>query len=339
MRGAGGAALRFGRQSPQGARNRGVVGLAIWSRLRPMPEDTTTTVAAELIATQFPQWAHLPVAPVGLDGIDNTTFRLGDELSLRLPSAEAYVAQIEKEHRWLPILAPQLPLPIPVPLAVGRPGAGFPRPWSIYRWIDGDVASQDDTTDPSTLAADLAHFLNGLHAIGGTDGPRPGNHNFFRGGPISTYDAQTRGSIGGLAGQIDATAVTEVWDAALASDWDRAPVWVHGDVAPSNLIVGDRRLRAVIDFGCSAVGDPAGDVVMAWTYFSGESRSLFRRSLALDEATWVRGRGWALWKALITLTQEEHRGLDSAECARQFGWRWTAREVLDRVVADHAGST
>ena len=146
-------------------------------------EDITAALAAGLIARQFPQWADLSVVPVALDGWDNTTFRLGDELSVRLPSADSYVAQIDKEQRWLPILARHLPLRIPEPVAMGQPGGGFPRPWSIYRWIDGDPATADRIDDLTAFASDLAGFLAALYAIDASDGPAPGKHNFFRGGP------------------------------------------------------------------------------------------------------------------------------------------------------------
>jgi aminoglycoside phosphotransferase (APT) family kinase protein len=297
--------------------------------------DITPVVVTRLVATQFPQWADLPVVPVAHDGWDNTTFRLGDELCVRLPSAERYVAQVEKEHRWLPILGSQLPLPIPRPVALGRPSGGFPRPWSIYRWIDGDTASVDRITNLTVFAVDLAGFLAALYAIDASGGPPAGPHNFFRGGPLDTYDEQSRSSIQLLADEIDSEATTEVWEAALATPWDRSPVWVHGDVVASNLLVADGRLRAVIDFGCSGVGDPACDLVMAWTFFKGESSDVFRRGLPFDGATWARGRGWALWKALITLAQEKHGTSDADAAARRFGWRTGPGEVIDLVLADH----
>jgi aminoglycoside phosphotransferase (APT) family kinase protein len=300
--------------------------------------DINPAVAARMVAEQFPQWASLPVVPVALDGWDNTTFRLGDRLCLRLPSAAAYVAQVEKEHRWLPVLARRLPLAIPEPVALGEPGSGFPRPWSIYRWIEGNPASVDGIADLSVFADDLAGFLHALHAIDASGGPPPGPHNFFRGGPVDTYDTQTRGSIERLADEIDPDAATNAWDAALASRWDREPMWVHGDVAASNLLVADGNLRAVIDFGCAAVGDPACDLVMAWTFFAGDSRDVFRSALPFDAATWARGRGWALWKALITLAHERAGGPDAEAAARRFGWRSGAREVIDAVLADHGRS-
>ncbi len=300
-----------------------------------MEGDITAAVAAELVAAQFPQWADLSVVPVALDGWDNTTFRLGDELSVRLPSADAYVAQVGKEHRWLPILARHLPLRIPEPVAMGQPGSGFPRPWSIYRWIDGEPASVDRMAEVTAFASDLADFLAALYAIDARAGPAPGKHSFFRGGPVDTYDEQSRRSIELLADEINRDAAAEVWEAAVASRWDRSPVWVHGDVAAPNLLVAGGRLRAVIDFGCAAVGDPACDLVMAWTSFTDESRKIFRSALPLDDATWARGRGWALWKALITLAQDKRGGANADDAARRFGWRGGPREIIDRVLADH----
>jgi aminoglycoside phosphotransferase (APT) family kinase protein len=297
--------------------------------------DITPEVVATLVAAQFPQWADLPVAPVALDGWDNTTFRLGDDLSVRLPSADGYVPQIEKEHRWLPVLARALPLPIPEPVAVGRPTQTFPRPWSIYRWIDGEHATLDRIADLDEFAVDLGRFLRALYAIDTVEGPRAGAHSFHRGGSVDVWDEQTRASIEMLADEIDREPATEVWEAALASHWHGAPVWVHGDVAPSNLLVEEGRLSAVIDFGCSAVGDPACDLVIAWTFFSGNSSAAFRQTVELDDATWARGRGWALWKAVINLANERRGGPSADAGARRAGWSQNTHAVIDAVIADH----
>lgn len=301
-------------------------------------DEITAAVAARLVAGQFPQWAGLPVTPVALNGWDNTTFRLGDELSIRLPSADWYAAQVAKEHHWLPVLAPRLPVPIPRPVAMGRPSDDFPRPWSVYRWIAGEPASVGKIADLARFASSVAEFVAALHAIDGGDGPPAGAHSFNRGGPLSLWDEETRQLIGRTADDIDVGAVSEVWDAALASTWERAPVWVHGDVTASNLLVADGKLHAVIDFGCSAVGDPACDLVMAWTFFTGASAAAFRRGLELDEATWARGRGWALWKALLILAEEKDGRGDALDAARRFGWRYGPRQIVDLVIADHARS-
>jgi aminoglycoside phosphotransferase (APT) family kinase protein len=297
----------------------------------------TPELVSRLVAAQFPHWADLAVTPVELDGWDNTTFRLGEDLAVRLPSADGYVPQVDKEHRWLPILAPQLPLPIPRPLAKGIPGSGFPRPWSVYRWLPGRHTTLDRVEDLNRFATDIANFLAALYTIDAADGPEPGEHNFFRGGPLTNYDSETRESISSLKAEIDTEAATNVWEAALAATWHGPSVWIHGDVTAANLLVVDGRLSAVVDFGCSGVGDPACDVTMAWTFFFGDSREVFRNLLPLDEGTWARGRGWALWKALMTL--EKALKVDAARAdlaTRRFGWRLSARHVIEEVLADHS---
>jgi aminoglycoside phosphotransferase (APT) family kinase protein len=294
----------------------------------------TPGLVSRLVAMQFPRWAHLPVATVDLDGNDNTTFRLGDEFSVRLPSADSYVPQVDKEHRWLPFLAPHLPLLIPEPVARGVPGLGFPRPWSVYRWRPGEPAIAERVHNETRFAIDLAGFLAALYAVDPAGGPAAGAHSFFRGAPLATLDADARRAIATLAPERDADVATAVWDAALATDWERAPVWVHGDITNSNLLVMNGRLSAVLDFGCSAVGDPACDLAIAWTYFEGESRRAFRDALTLDEGTWARGRGWALWKALITHAKLVRSGTQTVDAARRFGWRLSSRGVLDEVLAN-----
>jgi aminoglycoside phosphotransferase (APT) family kinase protein len=283
-----------------------------------------------LVASQCPQWADLPIRPVEFGGWDNRTFHLGEQMTVRLPSAEGYVPQVEKEHRWLPLLAPQLPLPIPAPLAKGRPGAGFPWPWSVYRWLDGEIATNARVADRRQFAIDLARFLVALYRIDATGGPVAGAHNFYRGGSLRVYDEETRRSITVLEDQIDAATATEVWETALATSWQGQPVWVHGDVAVGNLLVRDGQLSAVIDFGSSGVGDPACDLVIAWTCFAGESRDAFRAALPLDAGTWARGRAWALWKALITVAALHETNATTAS---------DSRRVIDEVLADHKRAT
>ena len=283
-------------------------------------------LARRLVAAQFPRWADLPIRAVANGGWDNRTFHLGEEMAVRLPSAGRYAAQVEKEHRWLPRLAPHLPLPIPVPLAMGVAGEGYPYPWSIRSWLDGETALTGAIADLTRFAGDLAGFLRALQSIDASEGPPAGKHSFFRGGPLAAYDAEARRAIAALDGRIDTAAATEVWETALQAAWDRPPVWIHGDVATGNLLVQDGRLSAVIDFGQLAVGDPACDLAIAWTLFEGESRLAFRTALPLDPGAWARGRGWTLWKALIVLAGKP--GANPAE--RDRYWR-DLREVL----ADH----
>lgn len=253
----------------------------------------------KLIATQFPQWANLPIKPIANSGWDNRTFHLGDRMIVRMPSAAEYSQQVEKEHLWLPKLAPHLPLPIPKPLLMGCPTEEYPWYWSIYEWLDGEPASYDNITDLNQFAMQLAKFLTALQQIDASGGPVAGPHNFYRGGFLRTYDKETRKAIAILGDKIDKVAARSIWDSALASIWQRDPVWVHGDIVADNLLVEKGRLSAVIDFGCLGVGDPACDLAVAWTFFDSESRDVFRKMLQLDKETWNRGRGWALWKALI----------------------------------------
>jgi aminoglycoside phosphotransferase (APT) family kinase protein len=277
-------------------------------------------VVRRLVDTQFPEWVSLPIEPVALDGWDNTTYRLGEHLSVRLPNADSYIPQVEKEHRWLPILARQLPLAIPEPVAIGAASEEFPRPWSIRRWIDGEPAATA-FADRHRVAQRLGEFLWALHRADAVDGPLAGPHSFFRGGPLHTYDEETRQAMRTLAGRVDENAVARTWDNALASRWQHPPVWVHGDMAPSNLIVRGRELVAVIDFGCCAVGDPACDLVFAWTFLDPMERTAFKSAVGLDDDTWDRARGWALWKALQVLAHDLTGGTPSADAVGRFGWR------------------
>ncbi len=288
-------------------------------------DDIDVSLVSRLVAAQFPQWADLRVRPVEVSGWDNRTFRLGEDMSVRLPSAEGYILQVEKEQHWLPKLSPQLPLPIPVPLAQGAPSDDYPWPWSVYRWLEGEPATDERIADLRQFATDLAHFLNALYLIDATDGPLPGSHNFYRGGPLSVYDGDTRQALEALSGEIDTDTARAVWEAALAATWLGSPVWVHGDVAWGNLLVTGGRLSAVIDFGTTGVGDPSCDLAIAWILFRGESREIFREVLGFDEGTWARGRGWTLWKALITLDEAIHT--DPAKAGE-------ARRVIGEVLTD-----
>ncbi len=280
----------------------------------PYKPEISVSLVTDLVAEQFPQWCHLSIKPVECDGWDNRTFRLGEEMSIRLPSAESYVAQVQKEQKWLPVLAPQLSVPIPEPLAVGQPSKKYPWNWSVNRWIEGDSANtlSIDEKYLQILASELAQFLNELHKVDATGGPVPGPHNFYRGGSLSVYDAETRAAFAQLSDHINVDAASSVWEKATSSNWRNAPVWVHGDFAAGNILVRDSRLAAIIDFGCMGVGDPACDLVIAWTLLKKESRRIFRDLLCLDSDTWARARGWALWKALITIAPLEDKACSEA---------------------------
>jgi aminoglycoside phosphotransferase (APT) family kinase protein len=269
--------------------------------LRPHEVYIDVAVVRRLLAAQFPPWAQLPIAPVARSGVDNATYRLGEDMSVRLPRLPRWIGQVEREQRWLPRLAPHLPLAVPVPLAKGTPGEGYPFPWSVYRWLDGENASLERITDPRQAAIDLARFFAALQRVDSAGGPPPEWSNGFRGVPMrdgrdsAVVETRLRARIAALDGLVDTDAVTAVYEAALAAPaWDAPPVWIHGDPAPANMLATDGRLSAVIDFGTLAVGDPACDLIAAWTFLDAETRDVFRATLSVDDATWARGRGWGL---------------------------------------------
>lgn len=256
-------------------------------------------LVTKLIAAQFPQWSHLRVSAVANSGWDNRTFHLGDAMLVRLPSGEHYARAVSKEQTWLPKLAPHLPLPIPQPLALGHPGSGYPWPWSIYGWLEGEYARHDNLPKLEPFAADLANFLLALRQVDPTGGPT----RTMRGGSLELWREQAETALELLRDRIDVEAASEIWQLAVAAPFEDAPVWYHGDVAAGNLLVQNGSLCAVIDFGGLGVGDPACDMVIAWTFLDPASREVFRQQLGVSDAIWNRGRGWALWKAMIVLAE------------------------------------
>jgi aminoglycoside phosphotransferase (APT) family kinase protein len=288
---------------------------------------TDASLARRLVAAQFPQWADLEVEPVDENGTENATFRLGDELSVRLPRGPRRgVGQVDKDLRWLPMLAPLLPLAVPAPIAKGMPAEGYPFEWAVYGWLPGEPATPDRIADPTRAATDMAGFLAALQRVDTTGGPAGGRPNTSRGIPVRLRDEQTREAIAALGGEVDVDAVTKIWERALrAPDWDGLPVWVHGDLIPGNLLASDGRLSAVIDFAALCVGDPSNDVMVAWTFLAAETRAAFRDELGVDDATWARGRGWALSWALIALPYYLHTHPPIVR---------DARRTIDEVLAD-----
>jgi aminoglycoside phosphotransferase (APT) family kinase protein len=290
--------------------------------------DTDASLARRLLAAQFPRWSGLPIATVDSAGTDNALYRLGDDMVVRLPRKASAASHNDKEYQWLPRLAPQLPLAVPVPLAIGEPAEGYPYQWSVRRWLAGESAIIDPIGVEAAL--DLANFITALQRIDAAGGPAPGAHNFGRGAPLITRDAATRSAIEELGSSIDADAATAAWGAALgAPAWKKSPVWIHGDLIPGNLLLERGRLCAVIDFGGLSVGDPACDVMAAWTVLFGESRDAFRVALAVDDATWERGRGWALSWALIFVPYYENTNPEGVRIARR---------TIDAVIADRVGT-
>ncbi|MFE4367922.1 aminoglycoside phosphotransferase family protein [Streptomyces sp. NPDC056835] len=289
--------------------------------------DIDVSLVSRLITRQFPQWADLPLKQVPSAGTDNAIYRLGDDMAVRLPRIPGAVDQVGKEQKWLPRLAPHLPLRIPLPLGSGVPGEGYPWSWSVYGWLEGENATTENITDMHRAARDLARFITDLHAIDHRGGPTPGEHNFFRGVPLADRDTGTREAIAALEGVIDTDAATAAWESAVAVPARTgAPVWIHGDLSAGNLLVRQGDLSAVIDFGGSSVGDPACDLMIAWELFSGSTRETFRASMSVDDATWERGRGWALSVALIALPYYKDTSPVIADRARHI-----IGEVLDET--------
>ena len=243
------------------------------------------------MAAQFRQWANLAVEPVESAGWDNTIFRLGPDLAVRLPRRRVSAEHVRNQHQWLPVLAPQLPLAVPVPLGHGVPGEGYPWHWTVCQWLTGDLAALAPVADMGYAATSLARFIAALQAID----PAGGSVHEFRGVSLAAHDHNARASAAVLQDILDVRPLLKVWEAALSAPaWTGQPRWIHGDLHPANLLAEDHELVAVIDFGLLGVGDPACDLMVAWTYLSAESRDVFRSLLAVDDATWSRGRGWAV---------------------------------------------
>ena len=287
---------------------------------------TDDALVRRLLAAQFPAWAELPIEALPAGGTDNAIYRLGDELSVRLPRRRDWSpASLDKEFEWLPKLTRFLPFSVPTPVARGAPGEGYPHEWAVYNWLDGE----DAATAPLDLrraAVDLAELIQALRSIDPAGGPSPAG----RGGPLRPRDRAVRAGIVALGDSIDAGAVTAAWDQALAApDWVRPPVWIHGDLDARNLLVSDRRITGVVDWGCLCVGDPACDVKVAWAVLDAETRPIFRELLAIDEATWARGRGWALSQAMIALPYYLHTYPVIVQEAR----RWLAEALTDATPA------
>jgi aminoglycoside phosphotransferase (APT) family kinase protein len=254
----------------------------------PVSEETART----LLRAQFPQWSSLPITTFTHGGTDHFIFRLGDELQLRLPKHAPSTGQAEKELELLPRLAPHLPVEVPQPLALGEAGAGYPFTWGVYRWLPGEPPP-DASVD---LARELAAFIRALQRTDPAAAPAPRH----RGAPLRD-DTFIRSSIQRLAPDFDPDTVMREWDRVLTlPQWDRAPVWLHGDLLASNILVNGAGLAAVIDWGGACAGDPAADYMIAWSLLA-PVREEFRAALDVDDATWARARGWALWQAAAAL--------------------------------------
>ncbi|MGB3437509.1 MAG: aminoglycoside phosphotransferase family protein [Actinophytocola sp.] len=252
-----------------------------------------TALVRRLVAGQFPRWADLPVEPVPSSGTDNAMYRLGDDLAVRLPRIPGAAEDVARDRRWVPWLAPQLPVAVPEQVAMGAPAEGYPHPWAVCRWLPGtNPATADDT-----LAEDLADFVRAVRRVDPSGAPSAG-----RGVPLPTRDEPTRAALARSADMVDTAALTRLWDEALLLPARQGPpAWLHGDLSPGNVLVENDRLSAVIDWSCAGVGDPTVDLIVAWNLLPARARHTFRTALDVDEVTWLRGRAWALSISIIQL--------------------------------------
>jgi aminoglycoside phosphotransferase (APT) family kinase protein len=323
-------------------------------------------LARKLIAEQFPEFSDLHITNVEKQGHDNRTYRLGEHMLIRMPTAADYALKVPKEQELLPQLAKCLSVSIPAPIKMGKPSADYPYPFSIYQWLPGKSINLLTLTDQNKeqLAFELAKFLKELQAINDVEGPEPGQHHWWRGDHVSVYDKGAREQIAELTEIIDASKALALWDQACATQWGKKPVWIHGDFAIGNILVSQRhceelrasawqdvaiqknddnsiasplarnddsthKLSAVIDFGGAAVGDPACDLVIAWTYLSGKARKIFISKMDMDTDTWLRARAWALWKATFELCQIADK--NSSEALLQ-------KQIIDEAIDDGIGA-
>ena len=262
--------------------------------------DIDTSLVQQLLIAQFPQWREMSIRLEKSAGSDHVIYRLGVNMCVRLPRTSDAATQVEKEQKCLPKLA-SMPLAIPMPLAKGAPSQNYPYSWSVYHWIEGvniaDNKIAKEISESHQAANDLAQFLISLQKIDSDGAPFS-----RRGQSLLTQDTEVRSAIESLRDLIDAKKAIKIWEDSLqVPAWNKPPRWVHGDLLPTNLLAQNGKLSAVIDFGLCGIGDPACDLIAAWSIFSADARKVFRDKIAVDEATWMRGRGWALSIALIII--------------------------------------
>ncbi len=290
------------------------------SRMHANELDVHISLVRDLIDQQFPEFSTLPITPVNSVGTVNHVYRLGEELSIRLPRVKEW-ADIEKEWRWIPYLAPRLTLKIPEPVALGQPDPLYPVNWAIYKWIEGNNYSDELIDDEREAAKDLAHFVNEIHSIDVPAGtPRAGR------APLLELNKRTIDCMNEADDLLDRDRVLAAWeDSCKASVWNGHPVWIHADLLRTNLLVHSGRLAAVIDFGGAGIGDPAFDLIPAWSIFNSKGRKVFQNSIHADKDTWLRARGYALHQAVLIIPYYR---------ATNPQFVTLAKRTLDEILAD-----
>jgi aminoglycoside phosphotransferase (APT) family kinase protein len=282
---------------------------------------TDVPLVQRLLAAQFPEWAALPIERVPSSGTDNALYRLGDDMVVRLPRIDWAAKDVETDARWLPVLAPLLPVELPELLAHGKPAESYPWDWGVYKWLAGENPVVGSLVSPEVLARDLARLVTALRELD-VPGAPPGS----RGAPLATRDAETRTAIAELDGTVDTDSITAVWDGALqVPPWPGPPIWTHGDLLRGNLLLRDGRLTGVIDWSGAGVGDPAADLIAAWSVLPADARETLREELAVDDGMWLRGRGLALSVALL---QVPYYRETNPELARN------GLHIIEQVLAD-----
>ena len=275
-------------------------------------------MARALVASQFPAWGGLAITHVPSGGTENVVFRLGDDLALRMPMTRDAVGSLVREVRWLPVVAPHVSLDVPEVVAEGAPDERYPFPWVVVRWLDGQDAVTASFASMDQLSEDLAGFVGELQSIDMTGAPKPGSEGFVRGGPIVSREPYFRSAIAQCEGLVDVGRVTAIWDDALAAPrWDGAPVWLHADLIPGNLLVRDQRLAGVLDFGTIATGDPAYDLTPAWHLLEGAARARFLALTGADDPTVRRARGLVVSGGVIALPYYLHTNPAMVAIARR----------------------
>ncbi|MGH3359899.1 MAG: aminoglycoside phosphotransferase family protein [Nocardioidaceae bacterium] len=280
---------------------------------------------ARLVADQFPQWRDLPVRAVASPGTVNALFRLGDDVVLRFPlrpspgreRREELMTEQDNARR----IVAQSPVAVPEPLGLGEPGDGYAGHWAAYRWIPGGIVNDDNVRDRTAFARDLAAFVRAVHSMD-TAGRTWDGHT--RGGPLHASDADVRASLARSTHLVDTVRLAALWDVCLDAPGGAADVWIHADLMPGNLLVRDGALAAVIDLETVCIGDPAVDLMPAWNLMGADDRARFHEALGIDDATWVRGRGWAMVQAIVALPYYVDTNPHMAD---------TARRTLDALLA------
>jgi len=286
--------------------------------------DVDEELVQALLAAQHPDLAGLPLRLLA-NGWDNVSYRLGTDLVVRLPRREVAAVLLEHEQRWLPVLAPRLPLPIPAPVRIGRPQGTYPWSWSVVPWLVGESAAVTPLRDPTATAAVLGGFLRALHQPAPGDAPR----NPWRGVALAERAPSVYERAKLLAQQVD--TIVALWEGVVRTPpWPGPAVWLHGDLHPGNILVRNGCVSAVLDFGDLTSGDPATDLSVAWMLLPPSARAAFRASSreasnAIDDDTWMRARGWALALGLVFLAARDDAVLTAV-----------GRVTIDAVLSDDA---